>query len=128
VRIWLHDYGKWSEADSRFANSIHDHRYGFVSVILAGGYTEHRWSMNVELLEKRDSRKYTAGDILMIDSMTIHSLEAVQRATATLVVQLPKDKDYSNIYDRRSDGTFTERRQYDLAHKFSRVGDERDSR
>ncbi len=98
--IWLHDYRKWSGGE-RFAGSTHDHRYGFASKILSGGYTEQRWPGRLPGRAVR--RDYTVGEVNVVDADTVHRVASVLPGTMTVVLQMPKSRISSTTYRRDGD-------------------------
>jgi hypothetical protein len=107
--VWLHQYrpaGIFASSD-RFAASIHNHRYPFVSRVLSGSLyvstfevsslDEARYS--VSLVEEQ---ALGVGDVMFLDSNDVHRIDRVLDDTTTIVVQGPPVRHYSTRFDLRS--------------------------
>ena len=117
LRVWLHTYKPWPVNEDRFAASIHDHRYSFVSAVLRGGIIEERWQLDRSQVSRRGRSAHQSGTVYRIMKSEIHSLRYVAPDTTTLLVQAPTEKSFSTVYDA---GTCREKeRIFDLAHSFS---------
>lgn len=112
-RVWLHDYVVWTVGEDRFAASVHDHRYAFASLVLRGGYTEHRWTADGGRLLPT-TRAIGTGEVNEVRTGDIHSLAAVRPGTRTLVLQLPAARRYSTVSHPGPEGAHSTHRQYDL--------------
>lgn len=117
-RIWLHVYKPWSAGESRYAASVHNHRYAFVSKILSGGYIEQSWAVHHGRLRGSSPHEYRAGDVVEVDADDVHSLEQVMPATMTFIAQLPAQRSYSVVYPRSGESPI---RLHDLESKVERL-------
>jgi hypothetical protein len=50
-KLCLHQFKSSSEATAGYANTIHNHRYDFASLVLNGGYTEEVYNLDLTKLE-----------------------------------------------------------------------------
>jgi hypothetical protein len=91
-----------------YATTLHNHRYSFVSLVLAGGYSQVRG--DVELLEAGQAQQIvdfpsqtaSEGDLITIHYDEFHRLTHINRHTVTLVVKCPAVKDESISVDTKT--------------------------
>jgi hypothetical protein len=107
LRLWLHVYKEWPPAEGRFAASIHDHRYAFVSKILSGGYVEQRWTVEPERVLPLQFTKRDVNTLNIVRATDVHSLVSVEPGTVSLVVQLPAERSFSRVYHPDRGSAFT---------------------
>lgn len=104
--LWVHEY-KESEGHGGWAESIHDHRYGFTSMILSGGFTQEFYSAVPVLVDSHarfeitqtGERQETSGTMYECVPATIHRLSDVAPGTTTLLVKAPASKPFSTSFD-----------------------------
>jgi hypothetical protein len=77
---------------------MHDHPWSFISIVLWGGYIEHRPELKgdqgyYEGVKQVNKRLYGTGSILWRPAPSIHKLEILQPAT-TLVITFRKHRDW----------------------------------
>lgn len=101
VEIWLHEFRPDREIQKtdRYAASVHNHRYGFSSVLLKGGYTAEYHKVvaldggmkNGAHVEDTitDAQPYCAGDAYLMHYDEFHRLRDFAPGTVSFVVQLP---------------------------------------
>jgi hypothetical protein len=130
VEIWLHEFLPDDEIrrTDRYAASIHNHRYGFASVVLNGGYTSehHRITSRDGTLHRGapvgyeivDEVTYCAGDAYFMPYGQFHRLRAFAPETCTLVLQLPPQSSSSFSVDLNSS---TLREHIDVANDRDRM-------
>ena len=113
--VVLHRYKEPDVFDGSgsFANSVHNHRYGFTSIVLSGEL--HTLDFDVEAPcdradAARTARAMTPGDTMIVMPEDVHRVDRVGKKTQTLLIQGPIVRNYSIRY--RADGS-TER-IYDL--------------
>ncbi|WP_330330413.1 hypothetical protein OHS33_12200 [Streptomyces sp. NBC_00536] len=119
LRVWLHTYKPWIPGEDRHAASIHDHRYSFVSAVLAGELRERRWRIHEGRITAAGDHRRPSGETYAIAHSEIHSLGAVAPGTATLLVQAPAAKPFSTVYDPAS--RQEKAKHFDLAHTFTHL-------
>lgn len=111
VGVYVHEYKDPSDMRSGYADSVHDHRYSFASLILAGGYTETRYSLDFH----GDRARITAtedylrqeGDVVAVESDVFHRVHTVLPQTLTLVLKARPTKRSSTSVDLATGGTRT---------------------
>ncbi len=102
-RLCIHEYKNHAEVGSGHANSIHNHRYDFVSHILQGGYTHEEFSVkesggsptDVEAPVRRQASHLASGQSIVLDHRTFHRVTHIQSGTFTAVLKTAPRKDYS---------------------------------
>lgn len=106
--VWLHQY-KAPELFARthgFARSVHNHRYGFSSKVLAGAMQVSSFRPSSDpsgyRLEQNGSYVLRPGDVITLTERDIHRIDAVEPQTRTVVVQGPIMRHYSTTYDLAS--------------------------
>lgn len=104
--VWVHQYRPASVfmSSDRFAASIHNHRYPFVSRVLSGSlhvstfevslWDELRCSVNL-----KGKQALNVGDVMFLDSNDVHRIDRVLDDTITIVVQGPPARHYSMRFD-----------------------------
>ncbi|MBG6105037.1 MULTISPECIES: hypothetical protein [Micromonospora] len=107
LRLWLHVYKGWPPSEGRFAASIHDHRYAFVSKILRGGYVEQRWTIESDRVSPLRSAKRGVNSLNIVRAADVHSLVSVEPRTVSLVLQLPAERSFSRVYHPDRGAAFT---------------------
>lgn len=107
--VWVHQYRPASifASSDRFAASIHNHRYPFVSRVLSGSLyvstfevsssDETRCSVSLE-----GEQMLGVGDVMFLDSNDVHRIDRILDDTTTIVVQGPPTRHYSTRFDPRS--------------------------
>lgn len=93
---WIHDY-RDHEAGGRFAETIHDHRYDFVSILLAGSFLEQTFEHDGDHLSVSGEYRSTTGDAYGRASAELHALSAIQGAV-TLVVRSGRRRESSRSW------------------------------
>jgi hypothetical protein len=110
--LWLHVYKRPSSMVRGYAESAHDHRYSFTSLILRGGYTNSSHQFSNGHLSKISDELLLQGSILHMHPAAIHSLSGIQAGTITLVFQQRPARTSSFVYrssERRAIPDFAER-------------------
>jgi predicted metal-dependent enzyme (double-stranded beta helix superfamily) len=105
-KIWLHQYKDEKVAAGAYADVPHDHRYNFVSLVLAGGYDNVTYTRGEEALRPAGETPIGRGGTVALDHREIHSLAAIRPGTLSLFVQGQIRKQSSSSY--RTDGTTQE--------------------
>ncbi len=119
VNIWIHQFKETTAGTSSYARSIHNHRYGFVSLMLSGGYetvafeltTHDRLADGTSIESVRESSRMllTPGESYTVGADEFHRIENVREGTATLVVQFPPVRTFSLSLDATT-GTLRQHR------------------
>lgn len=92
-RIWLHEYKDAATRLPGYAQTIHNHRYAFASLILAGGYLHSRFKVETsdDLIAARPQPIATSeifsGARYALSSRDFHSVTAILDGTVSLVIQ-----------------------------------------
>jgi hypothetical protein len=104
--VWVHQYRPASifSSSDRFAASVHNHRYPFVSRVLSGSLCVSTFEVsssdeagcNVSF-EKEQA--LGVGDVMFLDSNDVHRIDRVLDDTTTIVVQGPPGRHYSTRFD-----------------------------
>jgi hypothetical protein len=104
-RVWLHLYKPVMSRGSGYAIIPHNHRYSFTSLILRGGFCsteyeiKHRdGSVFSECVAVKRNRLET-GKIYTLSSESVHALSDFIHPCATLIVQNPPVKTYSESFN-----------------------------
>jgi len=116
--VWVHQYrpaGVYCSSD-RFAASIHNHRYPFVSRVLSGSLyvstfgvsSSEMTTCSVSLMSEQ---ALGVGDVMSLDANDVHRIDRVSDDTITIVVQGPPVRHYSTRFDP---GSGLSERIYDL--------------
>jgi hypothetical protein len=103
--VWLHEYAPPDvfARSSRFAASIHNHRYSFTSRVLAGALHTVEYDEDPKAADRvvvTAKRSIEAGGTMRLSADTIHQIEAVAPRTRTLLIQGPIVRHYSTCYER----------------------------
>ncbi len=117
--VWLHEYKAVNLPDAvgSFAASVHNHRYSFVSRILAGSLSVSNFSYDParQCLKLSGQVNFPAETTYFLSSEEIHRIDATAPSTCTLVIQGPPERKYSRVFDPIS-GSFHE--IFDLSSRF----------
>lgn len=102
--LWLHQYKPAAARRGRHAEIAHNHRYWFSSVLLSGGFTEREYQPVFEhgrlaSLELVGTARRQAGEAYTVPADKVHSLEAIDDGTLTLLVQGSVVTTFSRVYD-----------------------------
>lgn len=101
--VWLHEYKavKLPDAVGSFAASVHNHRYSFVSRILAGSLSVSNFSYDTDRkrLKVSEHINFPAETTYFLSSEEIHRVDAAAPSTCTLIIQGPPERKYSRVYD-----------------------------
>jgi hypothetical protein len=88
-----------------YANTTHNHRYSFASLVLSGGYRQVRSNVEISGLGQSahvydiDQDDILEGRMLTISHEEFHRITDVQRRTMTLLVKCPAVKEASISVD-----------------------------
>ncbi|ONI90270.1 hypothetical protein ALI22I_13215 [Saccharothrix sp. ALI-22-I] len=104
--FWLHEYKPQRDWRPGYADSVHNHRYHFCTIILSGSYLHERFTANVAddgrailstaLLRSAEAREGTSG------TMLAHEFHRIPRAaddTMTFLVKSRAISPWSLSYD-----------------------------
>lgn len=104
VGLYIHEYKAPTALRAGYADSIHDHRYDFASLILSGGYVESRYEvrgtsdMSPQMV-LASQRELQCGDVTTVQNFIFHRISDIQERTLTLVVKLAAVKSHSTSFD-----------------------------
>jgi hypothetical protein len=106
VVCWLHQYKDDPSGSGIgfFARSVHDHRYSFVSKVLAG--TLHMQDYSVPVADglysppvPEDTSHYNQGSVYKVTWTQIHGVTGWKPGTTTILLQSPVYQAVSHVYD-----------------------------
>lgn len=106
--VWAHQYlnAKLFAASKRFAASVHNHRYPFVSRVLTGALHTSSFAvssaasgLHVELSGKGT---FNTGDVMSLSAGDVHRIDRVEDGTVTIVIRGPVTRHYSIRFDLNS--------------------------
>ena len=100
--VCLHQYKEPDEFDrsDNFANSVHNHRYGFASIVISGELHTVDFELDAQHdhIEARETRVMACGDTMTISPEAVHRVTRVGKKTQTLLIQGPIVSNYSVRY------------------------------
>ncbi|MEW2302553.1 hypothetical protein AB0958_21705 [Streptomyces sp. NPDC006655] len=102
-RLCIHEYKSRTETGSGHANTIHNHRYDFVSHILRGGYTHEDFSVEGTGRPLADwgapslvcTSRLAAGQGILLESHEFHRVTHIKDSTFTAVLKTASRRDHS---------------------------------
>jgi hypothetical protein len=106
--VWVHQYRPASVfvSSNRFAASIHNHRYPFVSRVLSGSLCVSTFDVSssdaARGVSLRNEQALDVGDVMLLNSNDVHRIDRVYDDTVTIVVQGPPVRHYSTRFDPRN--------------------------
>jgi hypothetical protein len=107
--VWIHQYRPASifASSDRFAASVHNHRYPFVSRVLSGSLYVSNFGVSslddaMCKVSLEEERALSAGDVMFLNSNDVHRIDRVLDGTATIVIQGPPVRHYSTRFDLRN--------------------------
>lgn len=114
LKLHVNQYKGHAEMGAGYAQSIHDHRYSFASMILAGGYRESRYECEGHLagtfaMAQSGDVSFVAGAMNLVDHTAYHSVGDILPGTFTLLLKAPAAKAASTSV-REIDGVWRSRR------------------
>lgn len=104
--IWLHEYKPQRDWLPGYANTVHNHRYDFCTLVLAGGY-RHEWfdvelDSSGELVHRADiagAEVFRPGRSCAIGADLFHRIPRAKDATITFLVKSRPVKAWSVSFD-----------------------------
>jgi hypothetical protein len=107
--IWLHQYKPATRRGTGHAATAHNHRYGFSSLVLVGGFTQIEYAPPVDAEPCAEKRRMDlrAGDVFSVEPAEIHRMDGILDPTMTLIIERRPVHHHSVVYDLSS-GTTTE--------------------
>jgi predicted metal-dependent enzyme (double-stranded beta helix superfamily) len=108
AKLCLHQFKNSDVAGSGYANTIHNHRYDFLTYLLTGGYVEEVYDLNASSLTLRETLtdiptpravRQREGTIRVIHSGSFHRVRDVEAGTITLVLKAPPQSRWSVSVD-----------------------------
>jgi predicted metal-dependent enzyme (double-stranded beta helix superfamily) len=129
--IWLHEYKSATRRQAGYANTAHNHRYWFTSLILCGGFTHISYDVkrsksdNEQVQRIFETRRvfFPIGTIYTVNPEDIHSLDELVDPTLTLIVQSKAIKAYSEAFSL-TDNKITLHHSFEArTQKFSEIVD-----
>ena len=105
--IAINEYKNPDQMGTGYANTIHNHRYSFASLILSGGYRQVWSDVHVNLGQTAYVREFSEntaveGDIVTVDYDRFHRLTDIGSRTLTLMVKCPAVTAHSLSVDIRT--------------------------
>ena len=107
--VWVHQYRPASvfASSDRFAASVHNHRYPFVSRVLSGSLYVSTFEVSpsdeaICRVTLEGEQALTAGDVMFLSSHDVHRIDRVLDDTITIVIQGPPARHYSTRFDLKS--------------------------
>lgn len=102
--IWLHEYKSLTGPSSVFSQRVHNHRYGFTSIVLSGGFLHSLYEVTPYApgactVACNSSRELTAGMAYSLTAEEFHSVTQVRSRTVTLVAQQRPTRTFSYSVD-----------------------------
>lgn len=105
-KICIHQYKNLPTGLGGHANTVHDHRYDFLTFMLQGSYSEERYSPESVLGDHSPAvvRKssFTPGSIRFVPNELFHRVTDVEPGTLTLVLKAPASKENSTSLDLKT--------------------------
>jgi hypothetical protein len=97
ARLCLHQFKRPSTSSVSHANTIHNHRYNFASLILRGGYIEQVYDLDdvgleidgVASVPEPTETRVSVGQTTMVHHRRFHRVDQLLPATLTLVMKAP---------------------------------------
>lgn len=99
--VWLHQYmppERFAKTFS-YAASVHNHRYGFSSVVLKGGLHVTEFLLEGDRPRVSTHRSVLAGEGMTLSADDIHRIDRVDPETFSLLIQGPAERHYSTSYN-----------------------------
>jgi hypothetical protein len=102
--IWLHEYKPPTSRSSVFSQRVHNHRYGFTSIVLSGGFLHSLYEVTpcatgACTVMCSSSQELTAGMVYSLTAEEFHSVTQVRNRTVTLVAQQRPTRTFSYSVD-----------------------------
>lgn len=131
--LYLHEFKDAADMSAGYANTLHNHRYDFVTLTLTGGYEEQRLSTHARdfrpMLSRLDATGWTrsqAGSTIMVNASDFHRLRSIDDGTLTLVLKSPPRRKSSTSVDlvtgASREHTPVEISAHDLAQRVKALG------
>lgn len=103
MKLCLHQFKHPQAMGAGHANTIHNHRYDFLTLVLGGGYTEETYEFGNAVASGEYIRHIPepaicdvrAGDSKVVDYRAFHRIPLISPETVTLVVKAPPKADHS---------------------------------
>jgi hypothetical protein len=93
-RVWLHEFKSVGERRRGYAMSIHNHRYAFNTIVLAGGYTNTRFQVDFDTasLVVHNYRIVTSDSVPVdatysMDPAEYHRIDDIEDGTRSIVME-----------------------------------------
>ncbi|MBV9794870.1 MAG: hypothetical protein JO016_13120 [Actinobacteria bacterium] len=103
--VTINEFKDPDEIVKGHANTLHNHRYSFVSLVLSGGYKQIRSEIDfinpTQVVQIRDLGEdiVAEGSVTTVNHTDFHRLLAIKRRTVTLIVKCPAAKKESLSVD-----------------------------
>ena len=104
--FWLHEYKPQHDWRAGYADSVHNHRYHFCTVILSGGYLHERFRATVDErtglitgAELTGSADCGPGESGVLTAEQFHRIPSARDATVTFLVKSRPVRPWSLSYD-----------------------------
>lgn len=110
TKVWLHEFKPASERRPGYAASVHNHRYPFTAIAVAGGYSNVRYdvgfdpgSLRVERCDVIDLRRIREGLSYSMTPEEYHAVDDIEDGTKTLIMEFAAVSATSFSYDLTGD-------------------------
>ncbi|MFJ2769234.1 hypothetical protein [Streptomyces sp. NPDC087300] len=108
LTLWLHEYKPPDLVDAAYVEAPHNHRYGFTSLILTGGYLHTRFLVEPAGQDRArvtDVRPQVLapGDTYTLTPDDWHNVTRAREGTVTLIAQNRPTRAYSTSLDTAPD-------------------------
>lgn len=107
--LWLHEYKPHRDWQPGYANSVHNHRYHFCTVLLSGGYQHERFTADVDAtgtvvraVTRRDGTFCAEGTGGYLRSDEFHRIPTADDGTMTFLVKSRPVAPWSLSFDPRT--------------------------
>lgn len=108
--LWLNEYKPATHRRVGHAETAHNHRFWFTSLLIGGGFVHAVFDPCADgTLKPQRTVPLRAGDTYVVEPTAVHTLREIADGTVTLIVQSAPVRSHSDVYEN---GTVT--RYHDL--------------
>lgn len=100
--IWLHQYKPRHLRRAGHANTAHNHRYGFASLVMVGGFTQVEYRLGEDgpsRIHETRRVQLRAGDVFVVHPDQIHQMMDILDSTMTVVIERRPRRNHSEVFD-----------------------------
>lgn len=101
----LNEFKQLTDTSQGYATTVHDHRYSFASLMLAGSYQQVRLAVEIAAQDRVANVRelgydfLEVGQVVFVDHQDFHLLRQIQNGTLTLLIKCPPSKEQSTSID-----------------------------